>query len=128
MAKKLLQYQWSRPGLRPAKSKGGVMAKKLLRLNEVRVLLALNRFSTHPLTVEEIAAVTVYDTPSKTGISKSTVRKALYGVPKSDKTHESTGYPGLIERGYVKSSDEGFRISLPDPQPSGSGETEEDEE
>ena len=109
--------------------KGGDMAKKLLRLNEVRVLLALNKDPARPLTVNEIAEATGDDTPSKKGISTTMVSKALNGVLKSAKAHESTGYPGLIEREYVKRVGEGFQISLPDPHPgSGSGETDEDEE
>ena len=72
------------------------MAKKLLRLNQVRVLLALNKDPARPLTITEIAAATAADTPSKISISEGLVRKALKGFPKNEKAHESSGYPGLI--------------------------------
>src|SRR5205807_1182334 len=72
--------------------KGGVMAKKGLRLNEVRVLLAL-KGRGRPLTIDEIVAATADDTPNKEGISKIMVTRALKGMEKSEKAHEHTGYP-----------------------------------
>jgi len=99
-----------------------------LRLNEARVLLAL-KCSTRPLNTDEIAAATAFDTPSGTGITVSTVRKALDGVPKSDSMHESTGYDGLLKRGFVRRVGNGYQISLPDPRPGpGSAGKDADEE
>src|SRR6266540_3498745 len=89
-----------------AMEKGEVLAQKRLSLDEVRVLLVLNKDPARPLTISEIADATAADTSSrKKGISIKMVRNALYGVPNDGIAHESTGYPGLIEREYVEPVD-----------------------
>jgi hypothetical protein len=101
---------------------GGIMTK-LLRLNEVRVLLALNKDCTRSYTIEEIAEATAEGTPSNKGISTQLVRRALNGDPpesENSKSHEVSGYPGLIRRGFVTSVGKGFQISLPDIHKAGS--------
>ena len=74
---------------------------ELLRLHQVRVLLAL-KSSTRPLTIEEITMATALDTPNGIPIGEPLVRRALRGESAGGpNSHESTGFTGLLDRGFV---------------------------